>query len=113
RGGVWPAFRAPALGGRLCRRNRILGEVWGGAAAAPPDDLAARQPRGRGVARREDDANPLLDREPRGDHVVLGNDDDVTEVEVIRRDEDRHHVALAVGRLEQELARDEAERVLA
>ena len=39
--------------------------------------------------------------------------DDVAQVEVVGRDEDGHHLALAAGRLHEHLGRDEAEDELA
>src|SRR5207253_1598538 len=102
------AVRAPAL-----PAQRFLGGGFGRGAKPPSEALAARQPRRRGVPRREDDADPLLDREAGGEHAPAVHDHHVAEVEVIGGDEDRHHFALAFGCVEQELARDEPERVFA
>ena len=41
------------------------------------------------------------------------NEDDVTQIEVVRRDEDGHHLTLAVLDLDDDVAGDETERVLA
>src|SRR5439155_1206613 len=49
---------------------------------------------------------------PRPDLVAARDDHDVAEIEVVRGDEHRRHLALAVRGIDQDLARDEAEGVL-
>src|SRR5437016_2346085 len=70
-------------------------------------------PRQRSGAGGQDDADAFLDAEARVDHVAVRYHDDVAEVEVVRWHEDRHHVAFGGGRLEQHMARDEAEGIRA
>src|SRR5438445_631443 len=48
-----------------------------------------------------------------GARVAARDDHDVAEIEVVRGDEHRRHLALAVRGIDQDLARDEAEGVLA
>src|SRR5262249_26170574 len=50
----------------------------------------ARDPPGGGGAGREDDPDALLDRQPGRQDAAPGHQDDVAEVEVVRRDVHRH-----------------------